>query len=541
MNGIETKLKELEETQEKVEEFRVQLEEAVVLVEEKMYATLMTGEIVDFIEQKEGLKEVESGVKEQIGTFLETEGLKEAANTYMNEHGNWYSMRRRGYGGLEGVMKLLVEKKPSSEKTHLGHGPGDSWAHMNGEILKYVEAYETLTDEIKTAKMNSGASEVKFAEKMKELPLNKRVVILDKLFSDGYLGDACGGFGSYKSPTTCGGCHAGKSMVYQYDVEDAVSFVGDRQYEIKKETLDSMKSEVAEELGIVVEALKTENVTKGVDLAIKVEELKEDITLLTSLDKPDMAVEEADGILENYAGMKGFLKDKTPSYKTIDLEKGIAVTLEEKSYYPGGGCGMQYSVLVSVYRDGQEQSQKYIYRDAYSASKDDWSLNFQTAEIKEVTPDAVTVKLSSSSKNKTVTFDLEAKVDAEVAALSSEEQRAYKTHYGKVVEELIIGNTRTQGIAPVYHDLEDRTGGVHNTYYDTAEVVDEYVRADKGEGVVVIKTQIDSKAGGGKQFGWTAYKITMDETEMIARDNAYQLGLKQGKEIHMEAQELLNK
>ena len=44
--------------------------------------------------------------------------------------------------------------------------------------------------------------------------------------------------------------------------------------------------------------------------------------------------------------------------------------------------------------------------------------------------------------------------------------------------------------------------------------------------MIIIKTQIDSRAGDGKQFAWIKYKITPEKTEMMDRDTAWQSELK---------------
>jgi len=74
--------------------------------------------------------------------------------------------------------------------------------------------------------------------------------------------------------------------------------------------------------------------------------------------------------------------------------------------------------------------------------------------------------------------------------------------------------------------------------YEKPTVVDEYLNRAKGDGVIVLKAQIDAHAGRGLQHEWVAYKITGSNQEQIIRDCAYQLEFKHGKRIEMNAIEL---
>lgn len=76
--------------------------------------------------------------------------------------------------------------------------------------------------------------------------------------------------------------------------------------------------------------------------------------------------------------------------------------------------------------------------------------------------------------------------------------------------------------------------------YEKPEIIDRYVDIKKGIAAFVLKAQIDHGAGRGKQYEWVGYVIEKDGTiKPVDRECAYQLDLKDGKQIRMKARDLI--
>lgn len=229
----------------------------------------------------------------------------------------------------------------------------------------------------------------------------------------------------------------------------------------------------------------------------------------------------------------------------VDLESKTLALLLNYSYHSGSG-GCEYGKTLEVHRGHSSTSKNFVYRDACSSSRDDWSLAFDKIESLEVEEDDVQIKLKTKSVGREEDLSFKMKYEKQGVNLSEEEKEAFLKTYQAKKEELLNIHTRDAGMMKIYvpFDSVPEMGG-KEIPYQKAETIDEFVDDAKGEATLVIKSQIDHHAGNGMQFEWVKYKIStlggdrintdMIITEMIDRDCAYESELKRGKEIKMKA------
>ena len=230
----------------------------------------------------------------------------------------------------------------------------------------------------------------------------------------------------------------------------------------------------------------------------------------------------------------------------INKNRKVYVYLNDYSYYPWWGCWMEYWVKLFVKRWNKKDMEKIVYRDAYSASRDDWWKSYRTIDKVEVHDDEVIVTVSSSKRTDTYTFRLEKQEwESDEKILSAQEEKEFRDYVEAEKKRLLEENTRHSWKYPVCYDLNLRqipgafgTNGVHpyeEKKYDEAEVIDEYVDVTEWTAYIVIKTQIDANADSGKQFQWLKYEVKVSWTTLLEQDTAYQSQLLAWKEINIQA------
>jgi hypothetical protein len=443
--------------------------------------------------------------------------------------------------GLEKIMEM--------KKAELGSMSTQA-ASMDKAITEIVakkalgELYSEEKDE-----MRKKADDI--LAKVKPLSDDEKLVIGQYLYSEGVL-RGCGGFGSYKSPTTCGGCHNGERYVHALGLEEYVKFRGDRCYSIPDQVFDKALKTMAEKEGkdakleLEKSKKKLEDELEGLG-ENKVEKAKT-LGAYKHLEATGVDYELVQEKMPEFIKLiKGTGKDKASvTYATAKPEQGVGVILaDEWAYYGSGGC--EYGVSAIVFRDGETKSQYFKWRDPYNAGMDDRSLNFREAEIIEVTDDKVTVNLKSNEGSRTRTYELKKQLAEKAGSLEAKlDEKEQKAFMGKVEtkkKELLKAHYRENAMMPTYVDLFGFQGTFYGDSsemipYKPSEIVDEYFEPEQGIGVVVLKAQIDHGAGRGKQFEWVAYKVTGQGADQITRDCAYELELKEGKRIDMKASEL---
>jgi len=224
----------------------------------------------------------------------------------------------------------------------------------------------------------------------------------------------------------------------------------------------------------------------------------------------------------------------------------IWAVLVDYSYYPWGWCWMEYWVKIFVKRWDETDYERIVYRDSYSSARDDWWKAYASIDWIEVEWDEIRVKVSSSRRTDTYIFYLEEPKEPikEEKMLSPAEQAKFKQFFESEKERLIKQETR-EWKNPVCYDFDLRQ--IPNAFgsywvqpyderpYDKAEIVDKYVDIEWWTACIVIKTQIDANADGGKQFQWLKYVITPKWSTLVDTDQAYQSEMEAGKHISMYA------
>ena len=225
----------------------------------------------------------------------------------------------------------------------------------------------------------------------------------------------------------------------------------------------------------------------------------------------------------------------------------VWAVLVDYSYYPGGWCWMEYWVKLFVKRWDKTDMKRIVYRDSYSAARDDWWKAYTSIEWIEVHWDEVRVKVSSSRRTDTYTFYLEESKESEKKeeVLSPAEQAKFKEYFESEKDRLLKQETRDWRYPVCYDFALRQVPGAFGSYgvqpyderpYDKAEIIDKYVDIEWWTACIVIKTQIDADAADGKQFKWLKYSISLKwGTILLETDQAYQSQLKSGKHVTISA------
>jgi len=451
---------------------------------------------------------------------------------------------------LEKEIKLLERRIKGREKT------------LEKLEKQYFELKQTLQQEIAKKKLGELYSEDRrvmrerkdeILKKLQTMTDSEKLVVGQYAYRQGVF-YGCNDFGFFKNPTTCGGCHSGERLVHDLGLEKYVEFQGDRCYSIPREVFDSAWKKLIKEEGYTtMEKLESKLKSKQEQLEeIRETERKKSETLgiYQLLEKSGTDYEKVEAEMPEFIDLiRSTDKRKRTGvdYATADPEKGIGVILtDEWTYYGTGGC--EYGVSVIVFRDGESKREYFKWRDPYDPDRDNPSYNFHTAEIVKATEKEVTVKLKSREYETIRTYSLEQKPKQELSLedkLSPEEQKAFEKRFKEEKDRLLKESYRENARMPRYVAMWGASGtfpcGIDSgaeVPYDRSEIVDEFINPGTGVGVVVVKAQIDHCAGDGKQYEWVAYKITPKKTEMLTRECAYQIELKQGKRIEMKASQL---
>lgn len=459
----------------------------------------------------------------------------------------------------KGEMKMKISKleeqvKEFEKKIEMGKKKleqAQQQGKLEDQAVREAVAKKALGELYSADKAQMKAKADEILAKVKPLSDDEKMVIGQYLYREGIL-SGCGGFGGYKSPTTCGGCHSGERHVRALDLEKYVKFQGDRCYHIPPEVFGKALKALAQREGKEAQVKLEKDRKKLADgierLVARKDGQEKALKAYKHLDAAGIDYELVEQEMPEFIKLiQGTGKDQASvMYATAKPEEGIGVILtDEWAYYGSGGC--EYGVGVIVFRDGEKKRHYFKWRDPYDAGRDNWSLRFEKAEIVSVTDDAVTVKLISKEGQRTQTFELKKQLDKKTedleAKLDMRAQKAFMKKFEAKKQELLKAHYKENAIMARYDDMF----GFQGTFYGDAsemipyrkpEIVDEFVEPEKSIGVIVLKAQIDHGSGRGKQFEWVAYQVTGKEAKQITRDCAYELELKEGKRIEMKASEL---
>lgn len=164
-------------------------------------------------------------------------------------------------------------------------------------------------------------------------------------------------------------------------------------------------------------------------------------------------------------------------------------------------AGMEYGNYVRAIYNWEEKQTHEIYRDGYSASKDNWNLCYSNTKIESVKVnwDKVTIIIKAINKNYsrdyTFTFD-KAKEDITNKLNETEQENFLRTVEDvkkKIIEEQSFRSDKNSWVSM-------------NPYFTS-----EKVNAEKWIAVVVLHKQIDySSTTSWNQYAYEAFKIDKD-------------------------------
>ena len=322
-----------------------------------------------------------------------------------------------------------------------------------------------------------------------------------------------------------------------------VRFIWDLCYNIDDLIVEKAMERVFEKTLPEDSKSKKNDIKKIDEEIIQLEDEKSDISKkVEAVERYWMPVEKALSILE-WRESIAWTKDDIGDYRkqpiiseSIDKENDVYVFLSDYSYYPWWWSWMEYWVVINVKRWDKTDSKKIVYRDAYSSSRDDWSLCYKRIDSVDIQPDKVVVHVSSNERKWEYTFDIK---ENEGVSLSEKEKKDFEKKYKNDVALLLSNLTRWNGKMPSNYDIiagEQMAIPLWDRPYDKAEKVEEYCRFSEWIARVVIRAQIDANADWWKQF-WR-YKFEINPTWnpiLLEYETAYQDELKGGKRIEMHA------
>ncbi|MGB9847953.1 MAG: hypothetical protein ACP5IX_00480 [Patescibacteria group bacterium] len=423
---------------------------------------------------------------------------------------------------VENLGNILIEKRfPAS---------------LQEEIVQWQQKYKDSRRESRLALLE------KCLQAMKKLPDDEKIIIGSRL-KNLSIYNGCGGFGSFKRPTTCGGCHEGERVITFLELEKWLTFCGDRQYEISSEDFKKAQVEVLKKIQKKYPALLEQNEQKE-DLQKQLEKIENQIRCLKEQKKIMEQLNLLDltpvlSILPEFWAVVQEIDNEIVKI-AYDLEHRVVVFLVSRWFYYGSG-GSEYGHDVIVFRDGQRAKTYYKWRDAYDQHADRPAYNFNDVRISKITKDRVEVVLINSHYNFSLkhTFSVAEREDNSTS-ISLEEKEEFKRHVEAEIQKILKAETRNATM-PSYilagYPLNIPTYTNSDIPYVQAQVIDKAIDYRKKVAVVVVKSQIDYCAGEGRQWGWYVYKITPQKTERVDSKNAYDVELKRGKKIVLKAQD----
>lgn len=396
-------------------------------------------------------------------------------------------------------------------------------------------------------------------EKLENATDEEKIVVGEYLYKKEIL-RGCGGFGDFKNPTTCKGCHINENVIIRLRLKKYIEFVGDRCYrlpqEIKEEALIKLAEKKERETAKALNQ-KKKKIESTIEKLEKEKDEKKKLLRIYLILKHNNKLDYEEvhksmpELMETIKGMGGV------KYVDAEPKENIGVVLvDESAYYGSGGC--EYGVSVIAFRDGETEREYFKWRDPYSPSKDAHWLHFKEAEIKNITEDGFDVILKNYDGGKeTKHFALKKQKNEKnlEAKLSPEEQKEFIEYIDECKKELLKRHYRENAMMPRYvtlgENLRDFQGTVprelvYNSEemipYQKPEIVDCFIDKNKGEAILVVKAQIDYAIERGLQYEWVVYHINnKKEIKPIERECAYQYEIRHGKRIDMKASELYKK
>lgn len=437
---------------------------------------------------------------------------------------------RKQITSKEKWLQGLTEKKKQNDEIFVEQ-------LAQSKLAKDMTAYNALAEDDHQGREKKIDEILKFLSK---LPDDEKLVLGKYLYCKQIL-SGCQGIFGYKNPTSCGGCHRGRRNVELAKVEKFVKFYGDRVYGIPKEIFEEALARLKSSDDLIKQKTLTDEITSLKDEVITQEGIASAINSLK--DKGQLAYEQMEDFILFLANIKRV------SFVDCDLDSRVGLVINEETYYR---AGCEYGVTFTVYRDGKSKSEYFKWRDGYSERQDDPGANYRKASITSVTDQQVKIELESKSRKTNRTFDLpkiEKKVIVNLPLLTSAQQKSFSKRYREEKKKLLDQHWRKTANYADYIDFRKMSGQLpmgcgpsgRQIPYTKSEVVEELVRTDIGQAVLIIKAQIDAAVGRGKQHEWVVYLVTSDKTEQLTRCCAYEAELEGGSRIELRAANYIDK
>lgn len=111
--------------------------------------------------------------------------------------------------------------------------------------------------------------------------------------------------------------------------------------------------------------------------------------------------------VSKYQGYDWSLKGSAQlSDLTVNVEGRMAAYIvEEHEWDTSRHSGIQMAAIVGVFRNGNNASRKFVYRDMQNPDKDDWSLAFNTIENIVYNDQSMVVRVKSRERLQPLQFD----------------------------------------------------------------------------------------------------------------------------------------
>lgn len=222
--------------------------------------------------------------------------------------------------------------------------------------------------------------------------------------------------------------------------------------------------------------------------------------------------------IEKIEGFADFLASQSSGVVDVkvDVAKRVGVFILDKHWW-SGSSGIGMASIVGVYRDGEVVTERYDYRDQYSASRDDWSKEFNKIEIVEVTPDSVQVKMTPHREKysaRRTTLGIKAKIQPKKKTVRSGQAR--KAAFEKRIQEEMDKCVQTH-----LHN--------HPLFTRQTHVCDSMIDSDRKVAAWILFEQIDTDRCTREGSGWLGdqYRYSLwvvdgkKEPRRVTEDHAY--------------------
>ncbi|MFH1589278.1 MAG: hypothetical protein ABIB43_01790 [archaeon] len=437
------------------------------------------------------------------------------------------------------IGKMLVEKYVVPKLDELGKSRYDIDSdYMDKRISLPQEEFRKYANSSDIGPMPKRHQEtINFIPKDVSKP--EQFVIAKYLTDIGLITGGCGSdIGWFKAPSSCGGCVDGKTLFDKLDLWDFVEFMGDRQYGLKEDAADEAFKEVAKSYDLEYKLDDKDALTERIKLLKpEIERFTKKLDIYKQLEKFDLDPELIETKMpEVISYISSIGRQSNLRSIDVDLESKTFAMLTDYWYYSGSG-GCEYGVNVEVVKEGGSEKDSFVYRDAYSPSKDNWSLDFKKIKLDKIDENDISIILESKDRTIERTYTVTPK---ERETLSEEDQAKFLETYKQQTDTILKFSKRENatmpGIAQFYPIPGDQYRDVP---YRQPEVIDEFVDDMHGEAIAVVQVQIDHSVARGLQFAWEVYRITPEGRDMISRDCAYEQDLKDGKQIRMVAKDYI--